>query len=369
MAITISARDRRDLNTIFKLMAAALGYQWAAFESGEGLGDVVADGGDALAKLASTSDDRGAELVAIRDAGGKLTATNVEDALAELADMIQAGVSQALLAMEAATEKTIAAGAITATQSYHKIDTEADGASDDLDTINGLADGQMAIFRLENAGRNVVFKHGAGNIVCPFGEDVTLDAADDLVVAFRNGSKAMIFGMTLAAADGGGLGKRLASTANAKGASTVGVEDAATLLAAANVEAALTEIVKKANAALGSPVCVPVILSKHSNGSIAARFTPGFAGKLRKITASVVDPATTADKGATFTPAVGGAAVTGGALALTSANTATLGAKVDGSAITAGNAFTAADEITIVASSVTAFVEGQVLIYLFLDPA
>lgn len=161
----------------------------------------------------------------------------------------------------------------------------------------------------------------------------------------------------------------LASTDNGKGASLVGVEDAGGLLTAANVEAALAEIVKKANAGMAVPVCVPVVLVKHSNGSVAARFTPGYAGKIRKITASVTDPATTGSKLATFTPYISGTTVTGGALALTSANCTPVGATVDGSAITAANSFTATDEITIVASSVTAFVEGQVVVYLFLDPA
>jgi hypothetical protein len=117
------------------------------------------------------------------------------------------------------------------------------------------------------------------------------------------------------------------------------------------------------------PVSIPVVLSKHTNGSIAARFTPGFKGTIRKITASVTDPATTGSKLATFTPAIATVATTGGALALTSANCTPVGAKVDGSSITALNAFGATDEITIAASSVTAFVEGQVVIYLFLDPA
>lgn len=161
----------------------------------------------------------------------------------------------------------------------------------------------------------------------------------------------------------------LASTDNGKGASLVGVEDAGSLLSGATVEAALAELAKRANAGLAVPVCVPVVLVKHSNGSIAARFTPGYAGKIRKITASVTDPVSTGSKLATFTPYIGGTTVTGGALALTSANCATVGAKVDGSAITAANSFTSTDEITIVASSVTAFVEGQVVVYLFLDPA
>src|SRR4051794_31384258 len=124
-----------------------------------------------------------------------------------------------------------------------------------------------------------------------------------------------------------------------------------------------------AESALGVPVCVPVVLARHSNGSIAARFTPGYAGVIRKISAFVIDPVTTAAKLATFTPAIGGVATTGGALALTSANCTPLGAKVDGSAITAFNVFGAADEITVAASAVTAFVEGQVVICLFLDHA
>jgi hypothetical protein len=80
----------------------------------------------------------------------------------------------------------------------------------------------------------------------------------------------------------------------------------------------------------------------------------------------VTDPATTGAKAATFTPAIGGSATTGGALALTSANCTPVGAGVNGSAITAANTFTATDEITVAASLVTAFVEGQGVIYLTL---
>jgi hypothetical protein len=117
---------------------------------------------------------------------------------------------------------------------------------------------------------------------------------------------------------------------------------------------------------LAQVVPIPVVLSKHSNGSIAARFTPGFAGKVTGISFSVTDPATTGAKAATFTPAIGGSATTGGALALTSANCTPVGAGVNGSAITAANTFTATDEITVAASLVTAFVEGQGVIYLTL---
>jgi len=115
-------------------------------------------------------------------------------------------------------------------------------------------------------------------------------------------------------------------------------------------------------------IAVPVVLSKHSTNSIAARFTPGFHGEILKMTASVTDPATTAAKLGTFTPAIATVATTGGAVALTSANCTPVGAKVDGSAITALSEFSATDEITIAASAVTAFVEGQVVLYLHLRP-
>ncbi len=120
----------------------------------------------------------------------------------------------------------------------------------------------------------------------------------------------------------------------------------------------------------GPIVTVPVVLVKHTgNGTIAARFTPGFAGRITKITAAVTDPASTANKAATFTPAVAGTPTTGGAVALTTANCTPVGAKVNGSAITAGGEFGETDEITVVSSGVTAFGEGQVVLHLHLDRA
>jgi hypothetical protein len=127
------------------------------------------------------------------------------------------------------------------------------------------------------------------------------------------------------------------------------------------------QIGKQVTEQLDPPTTIPVVLVKHSNGSVAARFTPGFAGRIRSISASVTDPVTTAAKLATFAPSIAGTPVTGGLLALTSANCTPVGAAVAGSAITALNTFSAAQEITIVASSVTAFVEGQVVIYLMID--
>lgn len=78
-------------------------------------------------------------------------------------------------ALAASTELTIAAGVVTAVQSYHRIDTEGDAASDDLDTING-GGGMLnrLIVRAENAARTVTITT-AGNIVTPDGNPIALD--------------------------------------------------------------------------------------------------------------------------------------------------------------------------------------------------
>jgi len=70
-------------------------------------------------------------------------------------------------------ELTIATGAITVTGVYHTVDTEADAASDSLDTINGGADGQILILQTENSARDVIITN-AGNIVTPDGSSFTI---------------------------------------------------------------------------------------------------------------------------------------------------------------------------------------------------
>jgi hypothetical protein len=120
---------------------------------------------------------------------------------------------------------------------------------------------------------------------------------------------------------------------------------------------------------LGIPVTFEAVLSSATTGAVVARFTPGVAGTIRALTSSVSVAATTASKAATFTASISGVATTGGAVALTSANCTPLGAKVDGSTLTAGGGFTSSQEITVVASSVTAFAEGRVIFYMFFDPA
>jgi hypothetical protein len=82
---------------------------------------------------------------------------------------------------------TIASGAITVTQSYHDIETEAAGATDDLDTINdsGLADRAILILRAASSSRTVVLKDGTGNL--RLAGDFSLDHSRDTITLFGAG--------------------------------------------------------------------------------------------------------------------------------------------------------------------------------------
>lgn len=88
-----------------------------------------------------------------------------------------------------ATELTISAGSVDALTSHHTIDTEADAASDDLDTITvaGVADFTVLYLRLENAARVVTLKDNAGNIQTKNNEDIILDASFPTIL-FRVGT-------------------------------------------------------------------------------------------------------------------------------------------------------------------------------------
>jgi hypothetical protein len=81
----------------------------------------------------------------------------------------------------------IATGAITITKSFHKIDTEASAATDDLAIINGGVDGDVLILKAVDNARTVVVKDGSGNIL--LAGDMSLDSnADTLSLIYDNGS-------------------------------------------------------------------------------------------------------------------------------------------------------------------------------------
>jgi hypothetical protein len=79
-----------------------------------------------------------------------------------------------------AGELTIATGVITVTGSRHTVDTEGDAATDNLDTINGGADGDILILSSAASARNVVLKDGSGNL--NLAGDCTLDTVTDRIM-------------------------------------------------------------------------------------------------------------------------------------------------------------------------------------------
>jgi hypothetical protein len=91
-----------------------------------------------------------------------------------------------LLNLGTATELTIAAGVITRVKGYHTVDTQADAASDDLDTINGGVEGDILVLRAANSARTIVLKDGTGNLLLP--ADMSLDDVADVEVLIFDGA-------------------------------------------------------------------------------------------------------------------------------------------------------------------------------------
>lgn len=111
------------------------------------------------------------------------------------------------------SELTIATGAITVTQSYHRVDTESNAATDDLDTINGGSDGMVLYLVAENDARTVVLRHGIGNIVTPDGANFSLDT-DDKVAHLIYSSAITAWRLVAATGAGGGASTALDNLAS-----------------------------------------------------------------------------------------------------------------------------------------------------------
>lgn len=96
-------------------------------------------------------------------------------------------------------------------------------------------------------------------------------------------------------------------------------------------------------------------------GDVLSNYAPGYAFKLEKFDFRVSKPVTTAAKLASLNLEIGspGTDVTGGVIALTSANCTPMGAAVAGTAITAANVGLKTDVFSIEAATVTAFAEGS----------
>lgn len=96
-----------------------------------------------------------------------------------------------------------------------------------------------------------------------------------------------------------------------------------------------------------------------ANGDVMTAYTPGYNFKILALDWIAAKPVTTAAKLATVTPKINATSTTGGAVALTSANSTPMGVKVAGSAVTALNTGGPTDTIGLVASGVTQFTEGN----------
>jgi hypothetical protein len=161
-----------------------------------------------------------------------------------------------------------------------------------------------------------------------------------------------------------------AATTTGAGASLIGVEDSGTLYTATQVEAALAEVMKVANAANAKPVTGSVYLAAATTLATVMRFVPTFAGKIDKLDAWMTAVVTAASKSLTLSTYISGVLVTGGVINFISAGCLTLGNRISGTSATGGNAFTAGQEITVVQSgAITAFTEGEIELALFIKSA
>jgi hypothetical protein len=106
-------------------------------------------------------------------------------------------------------------------------------------------------------------------------------------------------------------------------------------------------------------------LPKLANGAnVVTAYTRGINFKITKISFGVEEIATTAAKAATLTTSIGGTALTGGVLSLTTTNCGTAGLVTNATAITGLNTGSGISSITIAISGVTTFVEGSGWIFL-----
>lgn len=99
-------------------------------------------------------------------------------------------VSNTIPNAAAATELTISSGAVTPTRGTHTVDTESDASTDDLVTITAtnFSAGNVLFLSAANGARDVVLKHGSGNILLPNDRDITLTDTEITIALRYDGS-------------------------------------------------------------------------------------------------------------------------------------------------------------------------------------
>lgn len=124
--------------------------------------------------------------------GNQADASDVATPIANL----KTGVENALNGVQkfdqinlgAPTDLTLASDAITITKSFHRVDTEAAAASDNLSTINGGVTGDILFLRQVNASRDVTIKHNVGNILMTSGVDFNFQADTTIALLIFTGA-------------------------------------------------------------------------------------------------------------------------------------------------------------------------------------
>lgn len=86
----------------------------------------------------------------------------------------------------AIVELTISSGAVTATQTWHEIDTEGDISPDNLANINGGSEGDLLIIKPANSGRTVVVVQ-TGNIVLSSAGNFSMTVGTDRLTLLYDG--------------------------------------------------------------------------------------------------------------------------------------------------------------------------------------
>tara|TARA_R110000803_G_scaffold1228_5_gene4010 strand:+ start:2839 stop:5031 length:2193 start_codon:yes stop_codon:yes gene_type:complete len=81
-------------------------------------------------------------------------------------------------------ELTIASGVVTATASFHSIDTQSDASTDDLVTINGGSEGAILYLIAASSARTVVLKDSTGNL--EMAGDFSLTSIRDMITFIYN---------------------------------------------------------------------------------------------------------------------------------------------------------------------------------------
>lgn len=125
---------------------------------------------------------------------------NIDDVMAQDVNELQAALeAHEFLTLKAATELTIASGAIVSTQAAHKLQPES-GTTDDLDTISGMDTGDILILYVSDAGTDTItIKHGTGNISCSGGSDIKF--SEGALICYFDGTTVYVSG-----GGGGGTG-------------------------------------------------------------------------------------------------------------------------------------------------------------------